>query len=90
MLTTASVIFPVVAIIALGFFVVRANMFTPEQNMALNKFVFMIAAPALLFRNVAVTEFPETTPWGLWLSYYLVMFGCMALSTPFGATRKRP
>ena len=80
MLTTASVIFPVVAIIALGFFLVRANMFTPEQNTALNKFVFMIAAPALLFRNVAVTEFPETTPWGLWFSYYLVMFGCMALS----------
>ena len=80
MLTAASVIFPVVAIIALGFFLVRANMFTPEQNTALNKFVFMIAAPALLFRNVAVTEFPETTPWGLWFSYYFVMFGCMALS----------
>ena len=80
MLTAASVIFPVIAIIALGFFLVRANMFTPDQNTALNKFVFMIAAPALLFRNVAVTEFPETTPWGLWLSYYLVMFGCMALS----------
>ncbi|MEC7163624.1 MAG: AEC family transporter [Pseudomonadota bacterium] len=80
MLTAVSVIFPVIAIIALGFFLVRANMFTPEQNTALMKFVFMIAAPALLFRNVAVTEFPETTPWGLWLSYYLVMFGCMALS----------
>ncbi len=80
MLTAASVIFPVIAIIALGFFLVRANMFTPDQNTALNKFVFLIAAPALLFRNVAVTEFPETTPWGLWLSYYLVMFGCMALS----------
>ena len=80
MLTAASVIFPVIAIIALGFFLVRANIFPPEQNTALNKFVFMIAAPALLFRNVAITEFPETTPWGLWLSYYLVMFGCMALS----------
>ena len=83
MLTVASIIFPVIAIIALGFFLVRANMFTSEQNTALNKFVFMIAAPALLFRNVAVTEFPETTPWGLWLSYYLVMFGCMALSIGF-------
>ncbi len=80
MITAAFVIFPVIAIIALGFFLIRTNMFTPEQNTALNKFVFMIAAPALLFRNVAVTEFPETTPWGLWLSYYLVMFGCMALS----------
>ena len=78
--TAASVIFPVIAIIALGFVLVRADMFTPEQTMALNKFVFMIAAPALLFRNVAVTEFPEITPWGLWLSYYLAMFGCMALS----------
>ncbi|MEC8578630.1 MAG: AEC family transporter, partial [Pseudomonadota bacterium] len=83
MLTVASIIFPVIGIIALGFFLVRANMFTSEQNTALNKFVFMIAAPALLFRNVAVTEFPETTPWGLWLSYYLVMFGCMALSIGF-------
>ena len=80
MFTAAFVIFPIIAIIAMGFFLVRANMFTSEQNTALNKFVFMIAAPALLFRNVAITEFPETTPWGLWLSYYLVMFSCMALS----------
>ena len=80
MLTAASVILPVIAIIALGFFLVRMTLFTPDQNTALNKFVFMIAAPALLFRNVAITEFPETTPWGLWLSYYLVMFGCMAVS----------
>ena len=64
MLTAASVILPVIAIIALGFFLVRMTLFTPDQNTALNKFVFMIAAPALLFRNVAITEFPETTPWG--------------------------
>ena len=76
----ASVILPVIAIIALGFVLAYRQVLSAEQNAALNKFVFLIAAPALLFRNVAITEFPDTTPWGLWLSYYLVMFACMALS----------
>ena len=80
MITAISVIFPVIAIIVLGFLLVNREIFSVEQNKVLHKFVFTIAAPALLFRNVAITEFPETTPWGLWVSYYVVMFTCMLAS----------
>lgn len=79
MLTSLAIIFPVIAVIALGYGAVRLRVFTRRENRALNRFVFMIAAPALLFRNVAQTDMPEIMPWGLWLSYFIAMFACVGL-----------
>ncbi len=72
-------ILPVIGLIAVGFLAVRRGVFADQQTDILNKFVFVIAAPALLFRNTALTEFPEVIPWGLWFSYYGSMFAAMAV-----------
>jgi len=68
------------AIIAIGFCITYWKLFSGEQIATLNRFVVTIAAPALLFRNVALTEIPSLTPWGLWLSYYGAMFACYGLA----------
>ncbi len=72
-------ILPVIGLIAVGFFAVRRGVFAEKQTDILNRFVFVIAAPALLFRNTALTEIPDVIPWGLWLSYYGSMFSAMAV-----------
>ena len=66
--------------IAIGYGVARRGLFSDDNVATLNRFVFVLAAPALLFRNVALTEFPETLSIGLWLSYYGPMLAIMALA----------
>jgi malonate transporter len=80
MLQSLGVIFPVIAVILIGYGAARRGFFSADNVDTLNKFVFAIAAPALLFRNVAITEFPAVTPWGLWGSYYGAMLATMAIS----------
>lgn len=86
MFQSLSVIAPVIAVIAVGYLAGRRGFLSAENVATLNAFVFAIAAPALLFRNVALTAFPASIPWGLWLSYYggllLVMPLAMAVSVP--------
>ena len=75
-----SVIAPIIAVIALGYLAVRRAVFSDDNIVTLNRFVFTLAAPALLFRNVALTVFPETLSVGLWLSYYGPLVAIMALA----------
>ena len=74
-----SVILPVIAVILIGYLAALRGLLSDEQVAALNRFVFVISSPALLFRNVALTEFPAVIPWGLWLSYYGGLMVIMAL-----------
>lgn len=80
-----AVILPVVAVILVGYAAARQAILSQDNVDALNRFVFVISAPALLFRNVAVTEFPPSLPWGLWLSYYGGMLIIMALAYGFAS-----
>ena len=80
MFQSIGVIFPVIAVILVGYGAAQRGFFSAENVDTLNKFVFALAAPALLFRNVALTEFPTVIPWGLWGSYYGAMLATMAIS----------
>ena len=80
MLIALFVVAPVIAVIVLGYGVARRGVFSDDNVTTLNRFVFVLAAPALLFRNVALTEFPETLSIGLWLAYYGPMLAIMALA----------
>ena len=80
MIDALLVIFPVIAVIVLGYGTARRGVLSATHVTALNRFVFTLAAPALLFRNVALTEFPAVIPWGLWASYYGAMLVTMASS----------
>jgi|TARA_B110000196_G_scaffold260502_1_gene231807 predicted permease len=94
MLTAIEVISPLVFIIALGFVVFKREALKSDALETLNKFVFLIAAPALLFRNTAITDFPEILPWGLWGSYFgsmvLTVLLAMILSSLFFKNRSAP
>jgi malonate transporter and related proteins len=79
MLIALSVVAPVIAVIALGYGAARRGIFSEDNVATLNRFVFTLAAPALLFRNVALTDFPDNLSIGLWLSYYGPMLAIMAL-----------
>jgi len=74
------VVAPVIAVIVLGYGAARRGIFSDDNVTTLNRFVFVIAAPALLFRNVTLTEFPETLSIGLWLAYYGPMLAIMVLA----------
>ena len=78
MFQSLSVIAPVIAVIAVGYLAGRRGFLSADNVATLNAFVFAMAAPALLFRNVALTEFPASIPWGLWLSYYGGLLAVMA------------
>jgi malonate transporter len=80
-----SVILPVIAVIFVGFAAAYRGVLSADNVVTLNRFVFVISAPALLFRNVALTEFPPTLPWGLWVSYYGAMVSIMALAFIFAS-----
>ena len=80
MIQAFAVIFPVIAIIGVGYASARRGILSADNVVTLNRFVFLLAAPALLFRNVALTEFPAIMPWGVWGSYYGAMLAVMGLS----------
>ncbi|QND53506.1 AEC family transporter [Phyllobacterium sp. 628] len=46
----------------------------------LSEFVFMIAAPLLLFRTMVTADFHGSAPWGLWASYFTGLAVAWALS----------
>lgn len=80
MLIAFLVVLPVIAVIALGYWAAWRGLFSEDNVATLNRFVFTLAAPALLFRNVALTEFPDNLSIGLWLSYYGPMLAVMVLA----------
>ena len=80
-----SVILPVIAVIFVGFAAAYRGVLSEDNVVTLNRFVFAISAPALLFRNVALTEFPPALPWGVWVSYYGAMLLIMALAFAFAS-----
>jgi|GEM_PF-69406 len=66
-------VLPVFAVIAAGYAGARTKLISHTGVDGLDTYVFTFAMPALLFRNLANTEFPSALPWGLWVSYYGAM-----------------
>jgi malonate transporter and related proteins len=68
-----TLVLPIFGVIALGYAGARSKLISHAGVDGLDTYVFTFAMPALLFRNLAHTEFPATLPWGLWVSYYGAM-----------------
>ncbi len=81
MAVSLSVIAPVIIMIAIGFIVMRRQWVPHNFDDVLSRYVMLIAAPALLFRNTVLVEFPEQLPWALWLSYYGAMVICFIVGS---------
>ncbi len=68
------IVFPIFALIALGYGVVIIGLVPQDIGAALSKFVFTIPLPLLLFRSLATNDVAGQAPWPLWGAYFLCLF----------------
>src|SRR3569623_2365547 len=67
---------PVFALIAAGYAAVLFRFVSEAAHKGISVFAFSFAIPALLFRSIVVSEFPDVSPWRMWGAYY----GALALT----------
>lgn len=70
------IVAPVFALIAAGYASVLFRFVSEGAHKGISEFAFSIAIPALLFRTIVVSEFPDVSPWRMWGAYY----GALALT----------
>jgi hypothetical protein len=76
MLDILALIFPVFAVVGLGFLAAATGLLPDKAGDHLTTFVFTFASPCLIFRLIGASDLPAAIPWGYWLSY----FGVIALA----------
>jgi predicted permease len=84
-------VLPVFAVVAVGYAFGRGGLFDFSAALTLNRFVFYIALPVLLFRLIATAPF-ERFEWFLVLAYgfaEFVLYGAGYLIARFGFGRSR-
>src|SRR6478736_529231 len=69
-MATVLIVAPVFALIAAGYASVLFRFVTEAAHKGISEFAFSIAIPALLFRTIVVSEFPDLSPWRMWGAYY--------------------
>jgi predicted permease len=92
-MTTLLIVAPVFALIAAGYAAVMFRFVSEGAHKGISEFAFSIAIPALLFRTIVVSEFPDVSPYRMWGAYYgalaLTWIAAMAVSallrTPRGS-----
>lgn len=83
-MATVLIVAPVFALIAAGYASVLFRFVSEGAHKGISEFAFSIAIPALLFRTIVVSEFPDVSPWRMWGAYYgalaLVWITALAIS----------
>ena len=69
-MATLLIVAPVFALIAAGYAAVLFRFVSESAHKGISEFAFSIAIPALLFRTIVVSEFPQTNPLRMWGAYY--------------------
>ncbi|QPF90623.1 AEC family transporter [Bradyrhizobium commune] len=69
-MATVLIVAPVFALIAAGYASVLFRFVSETAHKGISEFAFSIAIPALLFRTIVVSEFPDVSPWRMWGAYY--------------------
>lgn len=64
---------PVFALVALGYGAGLLGLLNERANEGLTAYLFVIGAPALVFKLVAGASFPAVFPWGYWVAFYAGM-----------------
>lgn len=75
-MATMLIVAPVFALIAAGYASVLFRFVSEGAHKGISEFAFSIAIPALLFRTIVVSEFPDVSPYRMWGAYY----GALALT----------
>jgi len=71
LLTSFAIVAPIFALVAIGYGAARLRLVGPEAGNGVSEFVFALAIPALLFRTVAGSSFPQLDPLPYWAAYFL-------------------
>lgn len=69
-MATVLIVAPVFALIAAGYAAVLFRFVSEGAHKGISEFAFSIAIPALLFRTIVVSEFPDVSPYRMWGAYY--------------------
>jgi hypothetical protein len=85
MIDTLGIVFPIFAVIALGYAAAWVGLLDERTADGLSDFVFVIAIPALLFRTLATAPLPEAQPWYYWLAYFGSLAAIWALTMAVAA-----
>lgn len=80
MLHVILAVVPVFGLTLLGYLAGRFRLISAEGGRGLSEFVVTIAMPAMLFRTMATTRFPEDGAFTLWLVYYAAVAVIWALA----------
>ncbi|WP_027534292.1 AEC family transporter [Bradyrhizobium sp. WSM3983] len=75
-MATMLIVAPVFALITAGYASALFRFVSEGAHKGISEFAFSIAIPALLFRTIVVSEFPDVSPWRMWGAYY----GALALT----------
>ncbi len=64
------VVFPIFALVGIGYFAASVNYLDRSLGDTLSKFCVNLLIPILLFRSLGRADLDGISPWGYWLSYY--------------------
>ncbi|MBR0852156.1 AEC family transporter [Bradyrhizobium diazoefficiens] len=91
-MATLLIVAPVFALIAAGYASVLFRFVSESAHKGISEFAFSIAIPALLFRTIVVSEFPDVSPWRMWGAYYgtlaIIWIAALAISALLRARRE--
>ncbi|APO56351.1 AEC family transporter [Bradyrhizobium diazoefficiens] len=91
-MATVLIVAPVFALIASGYAAVLFRFVSETAHKGISEFAFSIAIPALLFRTIVVSEFPDVSPYRMWGAYYgalaVTWIAALALSALLRAGRE--
>src|SRR5258708_13171969 len=83
-MATVLIVAPVFALIAAGYAAVLFRFVSESAPKGISGFAFSIAIPALLFRTIVVSEFPDVSPYRMWGAYYgalaIIWIAALAIS----------
>lgn len=83
-MATMLIVAPVFALIAAGYASVLFRFVSEGAHKGISEFAFSIAIPALLFRTIVVSEFPDVSSYRMWGAYYgalaLIWIAALAIS----------
>ncbi|MCP3463263.1 AEC family transporter [Bradyrhizobium sp. CCGUVB23] len=69
-MATVLIVAPVFALIVAGYAAVLFRFVSESAHKGISEFAFSIAIPALLFRTIVVSEFPQLSAFRMWGAYY--------------------
>jgi malonate transporter len=72
---------PVFGLVALGYGAALAGLIGERAGEGLTAYLFVIGAPALMFKLLTAAVFPGVFPWGYWIAYYAGMAVVWVLAT---------